>query len=799
MLRSYLKTAARHLWHQRGFTAMNVVGLAVGMATCLLVGLYVQDELSYDTFHPQAERILAVTIENDFFDAPRRITPFPLGERLRTEVPGVQHVTRTQGDGDEHTVRRETDERTLARKQRVLRADSAFFKVFDGFPLHRGRAEGLLDAPDDAVISATMAQAFFEAQNPIGRTLAVEDDSLRQYTVVGVTEVPRNSSLQFDMVVPMPREASSQHWGMFLYHTYARRAAGVSSTQIEAAAQQAVPSDAANYVGTISTLPLPELYLSDVYDADGFKGQPRYLYIFGTIALLILLIAAFNYVNLVTAQAEQRAREVGVRKAMGASRSQVVYQFLGESVLLSGAALIVALAVVGIALPAFNTFFDKSLSLTTARHGWALLNGIGVVLTVGLLAGAYPALVLSGYAPTRILRGASATSTGSGGWLRKGLVATQFAASAGLILGTIVIYQQLDYVQTKHLGFDGEQVVRVDLQDIPESRHAPLRRKARQHPDVVQATVGSAVPGGFGITFSHEPEDLSPDAQTSREEIQVHPAKVDTSYVETLGLRLVAGRDFGAVPSDGATQGYLLNEAAVEAFGWTPEAAVGKRFTLAQADDDPMGQVIGVVENFHLTSLRSEITPVVLVQEAEDFSSPGVLATRLAPDGISAAMDHLRSVVREVAPTMTFEYTFLDEKFAQMYRAERRLARIFAAFALIAVVVACMGLFALAAFSVRRRTKEIGVRKALGATAASIVGLLSTEYATLLAVGFVVGTPVAHIGMQQWLQDFAYRVDMGVAPFVWTAVLAVGVAGLSVSVHALRAARTDPATALRDE
>jgi putative ABC transport system permease protein len=378
-------------------------------------------------------------------------------------------------------------------------------------------------------------------------------------------------------------------------------------------------------------------------------------------------------------------------------------------------------------------------------------------------------------------------------------VVTQFAASAGLILGTFVIYQQLDYVQTKHLGFDEEQVVTVDLQDVPESRHALLRRKARQHPDVVQATVGSAAPGGFGITFTNEPEDLSPDAQTSREEIQVHPAKVDTSYVETLGLRLVAGRDFDAAPASGATQGYLLNEAAAEAFGWTPEAAVGKRFTLAQADDDPMGQVIGVVENFHLESLRSQITPVVLVQEAEDFSSPGVLAARLAPDGISGAMDHLQSVIREVAPSMSFEYTFLDEKFAQMYRAEQRLARIFAAFALIAVVVACMGLFALAAFSVRRRTKEIGVRKALGATATSIVGLLSKEYATLLAAGLAVGTPVAYLGMHRWLQAFAYRVDVGMAPFVWTAVLAMGVAGLSVSVHALRAAHTDPAAALRDE
>ncbi len=796
MLRNYLTVAARHLWRHRGFTTMNVVGLAVGMATCLLVGLYVQDELSYDTFHPQSDRILAVTIENDFFDERRRITPRPFGELLRTEVPGVQRVTQTKGTSDEQTVRYGDDDRTLERDQRVLKTDASFFEVFDGFPVRRANDKHLLDAPDEAVITTAMARAFFGEQNPIGKTLTVENDSTRHYTVVGTTEVPENSSLQFDMVVPMPDVESGQQWGMYLYHTYARTEENVSPAQIEEAVQTAIPSDSENYVGAVETLPLPELYLSDVYDADGFKGQPRYLYIFGTIPLLILLIAAFNYVNLVTAQAERRVREIGVRKAMGASRTQVAYQFLGEAVLLSGMALLLAMVLVIGALPVFNALFDKSLSLTTVRHGWALLNGVGVVLGVGILAGAYPAFVLSGFSPTRILRGASATTTGRGGWLRKGLVVTQFAASAGLILGTIVIYQQLDYVQTKNLGFDGEQVVTVDLQDIPESRHATLRRKARQHPDVKQASIGSATPGGFGITFSNEPDDLSPDAQTSQEEIRVHPAKIDTSYVETLGLRLIAGRGF---PADGTTQGYILNEAAVEAFGWTPDTAVGKRFTLAQADDDPMGRVIGVVENFHFASLRSPITPVVLMEEAEDFSSPGTLAARLAPGGISTAMDHLRTVVGEVAPTTTFQYTFLDEKFAQMYRAEQRLARIFGLFAIIAIVVACMGLFALAAFSVRRRTKEIGVRKALGATAGSIVGLLSKEYAVLLGVAVAVGTPAAYIGMQKWLRDFAYRVELGVAPFLWTTVLAVVVAGVSVSIHALRAARTDPATALRDE
>lgn len=812
MLRNYLKIAARHLWHQRGFAAMNVGGLAVGMATCLLIGLYVQDELSYDTFHPQADRILALTVEQGA-DTQRGV-PYALCDVLTRKVPGVQRVTGTSRRAWERTVRYRGNNSQIERTQRVLEADSSFFDVLSGFPMHRGRAETMLDAPDQLVITKSTARAFFGGRNPIGEALTVVDDSARRYTVTGVTSVPPNSTIQFDVVVPLTNAKKERRRWNLAYKIYAWVGPGVTPERLGQVALQGMHEGQRRDEGItgFSAVPLSELYLSGLHQPGGFKGQPRSLYIFGTIALLILLIAAINYVNLLTVQAERRAREVGVRKTMGASRRQVAYQFMGEALLLSGLALAVAIVLVIGALPAFNALFDKNLSLSAARHGWALLNGIGVVLGVSLLAGAYPAVVLSEFAPTRILRGASATTTGSGGWLRKGLVVTQFAASAGLILGTIVIYQQLDHVQTKDLGLDAERVVMIDLGEWGElfapstenrdqilekikSFERVVRRRAARHPDVVEASIRGTVPGRFiGLAYERASKELSSAARAQRQKIELRLAEVDTNYIETLGLSLLAGRRFVAAAPGRRAEGYVLNEAAVEAMGWTVEGAIGKPFSLGEGAPD--GEVIGVVKNFHVESMREEIAPVALTLGSDVHNG---LTVRLAPDGYREAIDHLRRVVNETVPEANFSYTFLDDRFDQMYRSEKRIGRIFAGFALIAVVIACMGLFALAAFAVRRRTKEIGIRKALGATARSIVALLSKEYAALLAVAFAVGTPVAYVGIQRWLQDFAYRVNVGAGPFVWTAGLAVLVAGLSVSVHALRAAYIDPARALRDE
>lgn len=801
MLRNYLKTAARHLWHQKGYTALNVGGLAVGMATCLLIGLYIQDELSYDDFHPQADQIQLMMVGDS--SAQKTSTPYPLGRVLARELPAVKRVTRTFHKVRERPVLCEVDGRRFKRPQQILKADSSFFRVFAGFPLHRGARADMLDAPGEAVITESMAQSVFGETDPLGQTVTIGEDSGQQYTVVGVTEVPSNSTVQFDMALAWNSVSASRQtsWRDFVTRTYAQVKQGVSSKELSTSATRASPIEEASDDYFVSAMPLPDLYLSDEYETDTFRGQVRYLYIFGTIALLVLLIAMINYMNLVTAQAQQRAREVGVRKAMGASWEQVARQFLTETLLLSGLALIVAIVFVSGSIPLFNALFDTGLSPARARDGWTLISGVGVAVTVTLLGGAYPALILSGFRPTSILRGTSSTVTSSGGWLRKGLVVLQFAVSAGLVLGTTVIYQQLNYVQTKDLGFEEEQVVTAGLNDLDESQRELVRWRARRDPAVQAASVGSLAPGGKALmAFPRTPKDLSPQAQaSSKDNLLLRPIKVDTSYVEALRLNVLAGQSFASsLPADGNRR-YILNQAAVAAMGWGAEEAIGKPLRLTQDSGQPQGTVIGVVENFHLASLHSPVAPVVLTLDLEVSLPESKLVTRLAPNKSEAGVDHLRDVMKGVAPQAQFNYTFLDEKFDAMYRSERRLARIFATFAIIAVIVACMGLFGLVSYTAQRRTQEIGLRKALGASMADIVGLLSKEYAVLIVGALTVGLPAAYLWIQRWLDGFAYRVDVGVGTFVLTAGLVLTVAGITAGYHAVRAARVDPAQTLRNE
>ncbi len=801
MFRNYLKIALRTLRRQKLYTTINVLGLAVGMAACMLIGLYVEDERSYDDFHAEADRIVAVGMQSDFFGSSRN-TPYPLAPALRTDLPSVKRTVRTVGDATERTVRSEPE--SYGQKVKVLTADSTFFDVFS-FPLVRGNVRTVLDAPNRAVLTESTAQTFFGTADPMGRTLTLDiRGEPVEVTVAGVArDLPTNSTIQFEMVLPMSayplRDQQREQWGRLMFHTYALLNQPVKADTLSAAMMRAVKPQVEKFPFEFSAVPLTDLYLSEFVSAQGFSGQRSYSYLFGSIALLILLIAAINYVNLVTAQAEQRAGEVGVRKTMGARRRQVMSQFLGETALVSGVALVIALVVLVAALPGFNALFQKELTIWASRHLWALLGLVGFVLVVTVLAGAYPAFVLSGFHPVRALRGASASSSSSGGWLRKGLVVTQFAVSAGLILGTIVIYQQLSYVQTKNLGFDGEQTVTVSLDEASEERRRAVKQNVLGHPDVQQVAVGSAMPGGFGIRFSQKAETISPAESTEAESVEMRPARVDPNYVETLGLELIAGRNFSLERGTDRSQAYILNEAAARSMGWAPASAVGKPFLFGREDDAPEGTVIGVVENFHVESLKSEIAPVVLQLDAARFSSDPVLAAKLSPGGIQAAMDHIESVFTELVPGASFSYTFLDDKFDQMYRSEERLAWIFTMFAGIAIVVACMGLFGLAAFAAERRTKEIGIRKAMGASLADVVGLLSKEFAALVVAALVIGAPLAYWGMQRWLQDFAYRVEVGPWAFVGTAVVALLIAGATVSYHAVRAARTDPATALRYE
>ena len=795
MITNYLKVAWRTLRKRPVYAVVNVLGLGIALATCLLIGLYVQDELTHDTFHPHADRILSVVVENKFFDRPRRNAPAPFANVLSTKVPGVAHVTSTSSRTELVPVRL-AGNRKATRERRILKADSSFFDVFSGFPVRRANRDDVLDAPGEAVLTASLAEVFFGEESPIGRGVQVEGD---RYTVVGLTEVPSQSTVQFDLVVSTPASLDrSGPWTELVGWTYARMEQAASSDTVATMLEEAVPEMAAPLVRNVQAIPLPDLYLSDAYQAGGFKGQPRYLYLFGTIALLILIIAGFNYANLSVAQADRRTGEVGIRRAMGAQRGQLVGQFFGETFLVALAAYGVGAVLAATALPAFNALFGKELALAAPQAGWVLLGGLGAAVLASGLAGAYPAFVLSGSRPARTLRRASQTTVGRGGWLQRGLVVAQFAASAALVFGTIVVYQQLGYLQAKDLGFEDEQVVKIDLDSLSTDRKRDLRQRALEHPGVQGATIGSGVPGSIQSSIEHDLSDLSDSIRTQDRKVLIRPVEVDTNYLGTLGMEIIAGQGFDEVPRGRRRQGYVLNETTVRALGWTPQTAVGKPFGL-----DELGTVIGVVQDFHVESLRIPVAPIVLYPSGSGYEAPffsrSVLAARLAPGRIDAGLDHLQRVTREATTGSSFSYTFLDNRFDQMYRAEQRLGRIFLGFALIAIVLACMGLFGLASYAVQRRRQELGIRKALGATGKSILGLLSREYGLLVGIAFLLGAPLAYWGVRQWLREFAYRADIGVGAFVLTAGLVLLVAGASISYHALRAVRTDPARVLRSE
>jgi len=730
---------------------------------------------------------------------------YRLGDVLQAEVPGVETVVRTRGDADDVTVRYQAEDQVIEHRQDVLVADSTFFEVFS-FPLTRGTPENVLSAPDQTIITEEMARTFFGAANPVGRTLtfymegnALSDREAYTVTVAGVVEAPpSNSVFQFDMVVSASLTSATDraNWGAFHWATYVLLDRPVEPAAFTDRMQRAVaPHQKGNLMFAsldLQAIPLPALYLSEYHEASGFRGEQRYIYLFGTIALVILLIALINYVNLVTAQGQERAQEVGVRKTLGAQRQQLALRFLGETALLGLLALAFALALGSVALPAFNALMNTELSLAAAWTTWTLPT-LGVFLFIAITAaGAYPAFVLSSFRPSQVLRGPRAGGRG-GGWLRRGLVVTQFAVSSGLILCAAIMYAQLQFMQTTNLGFEGDHVVTLNLSDTP-SQNA-IKRLLEAVPGVEQVTVAGAIPGRFRVGMGNRTERISPAARTEQKDVSFRAATVDADYVETMRLELLAGRDFREGSPSDRTQAYILNREAVQLMGWTVQDAVGKPFTFARGDDAPEGKVIGVVENFHVESLRDPIAPVVLQMEAARFSDTATLAARITPGQIRTAMDEIENIMR--AQTSTFDYAFLDDAFDAQYRSEKRIARLFAVFAGIAVGIACLGLFGLATFAVEQRTKEIAIRKALGAYVGDIVRIVSKEFAILAAVALLVGTPVAYWLMQQWLQDFAYRTGSAPWMFVLTAAATLLVAIGSTTYHAVRAALADPTDALK--
>ncbi len=797
MLKTDLKIALRRLGRHRVYTLINVAGLAAGLACCLLILLFVRDELRYDRFHAHADRIFRLVAD---VNAGERVldlatTPAPWGPLLAEDDPAVQAYVRFATFAAPVLVRHA--ERAFY-EERFFWADSSVFRVFD-FPLARGNPATALTAPDAVVLTAAAARTYFGDADPVGRTLTV--DEKRDYRVTGVlAPLPAAMHFRFDFLASFAAleamfadQRGRFGWGYHFYYTYLLLRDPAAAPRIAEGlpafiARHRSERLAERYVHA-EMQPLPQIYLHSRRSNDvGPRGNPAYVRIFGAVAVFILLIACVNFMNLTTAQSAERAREVGMRKAFGAVRGQLVRQFLGESMVLAGLAAAGAVGLTAALLPLFNAVAAKTLTAADLAHPWLAGGLLATTLAAGLGAGLYPAFYLSRPQPAPVLR-ADASATASGAAFRKALVVFQFAVAAFLIGGTAVIYRQLGYAQIRPMGFAQEHVVVVPMHDLTlRERYRTVEEAFRRHPDVVRVAAASSVPGALMERYAYRPEGLD-EAET----MTLPMLAVDYDFVETLGLEVAAGRAFSEAFATDAEGAFMVNRRFVEEMGW--QEPLGKALTWVQAPDRRVeGTIIGVVNDFHTASLREAVEPMVLHVVPERFN---FFVVRLRPGDARAALDFLRGAWNEVAPGWPFEYRFLEDDVAALYGAERRLGTLSATFAALAVVIACLGLFGLAAFTAERRTREIGIRKALGATTVQIVLLLSKDFVKLVLVGVVVATPAAYFAMRRWLEDFAYRTNLSWGTFLMAGLLALLIAFLTVSYQAVRAALTNPAQTLR--
>jgi len=790
MLKNYLNVALRDMRRHAGHTVLNVAGLAVGMTCCLLIALYVHDEWSYDRFHAKADRIYRIVHDVHTPDGTRHETdiPAPLAPSVEDQFPEVLRTVRFSGNGYmfEHGTKR-------YQENDLFFADPAVFDVFS-FPLLRGDPGTALVEPYSLVLAERVARKYFGSEDPLGQSLIADGEHV--FTVTGiVAELPRTSHLRFDMLLSMSTGEALfgwmlDDWNFGSVYTYVLLPKDRNVASLEAKLsdfyEQHLPDQGQQRSGTSHALTLEPL--TDIHLHAGNRLPS--LYLFSSIAGFILLIACINFVNLATVRSVGRAREIGVRKVLGAQRRQLLGQFLAETGLLTLLALLLALVLTLVTLPTFEAFSGKTLELRLeALHTYILLL-LALTLLVGLLAGSYPALILSGIQPIRALRGIARSSL-QGENLRRSLVVFQFSITIALIAATAIVYGQLDYVRNTNLGFDKDQMLVLDFGGDPEVQRGleAIKQQLMQHPAVTGAAASGNIPGDY---FAVVPTTIETDAGKVQE-LRMAAYTADYDAVALYGMKLVAGRAFSRDFQTDSTQALMLNQAAVAALGFSTAAdALGKRFVLGRRQ----GTIIGVVENFHYQSLHHPVEPLTL-QIAP--SNLGYLALHVETQNLRNTVAEVDALWKKLVPHRPFLFRFLDESLDAQYRAEERLGALVGIFAGLAVIIACLGLFALASFTAQKRTKEIGIRKVLGASVPSIVALLSTDFLKLVGLALVVAAPLAYVAMQRWLESFAYRIEIGLGVFVLTGALVLLIALATVSYQSVRAAVADPVTSLRYE
>ncbi len=804
MFSNYFNIALRNLWRNRVSSTINLLGLALGIACCLIISLYVKDELSYDTFHTHKDRIFrlsnTLTLSNSEDIA---LVGMNVAPTLYQEYPEIEAYCRFFSVGGNVTM---TYEDKMFNESLVYMADSTVFDIFS-YELKRGNPKTVLSRPRTAVFPESLAQKYFGTEDPMGKQIHIGQND---YEITGImADVPLNSDFRFHALLSLssfPAQAKAvydQDWMRMCNYTYFLFKENATSAGFQDKLDQFADKfvqpwlDQNDVKGSMAYRihPLSEMHFDNSLSYDTPKGNREYLYIFSLVAVFILLIACINYINLSIAQSSRRSMEVGIRKTAGATRSQLMRQFMGESLIISILGLGLAIILVELAIPVFNQLSEKQFGFGEIFEPTMVGMMLVIVLFIGLVAGSYPAVYLASLKPVAVLKGEKKRSGGSG--LRKFLVVLQFTISIAMIISSLVIASQMRYLRNYQLGFDQDQMMVLEVgYDTSMVRKFPqIKESLKQHPAVLKVATanGNSVPGKRPGTLLFRAENT----EGLLEEKGFHFIMIDEDYLHTLDIPILQGRNFELSRQTDRGQAFLVNEQMVAYQGW--DDPIGKRIQWGLQPNDSAtydGHVIGVVEDFHFTSLHNSLEPMLVVFN-QGF--PGRLFVKIDKHKLREGIEFVKEKWQEYDPNHPLAYSFLDETFAAQYRDEGKRMTIFGYFTLLTIFIACMGLFGLSAYITQQRTKEIGIRKVMGAELPQIIYLLTKDFAILVVIALVIASAIAGYSMNSWLQEFAYHEPLSAGYFFLSGIVALLIAFFTISYHTIQAGRSNPIDALRHE
>ena len=806
MFKNYLKTAIRNLLRYKGFAIINISSLTIGIIGCLVIGLFVWDEWQYDKDIPGGENVYRIYEQrknNDVITYGAPVAP-AYASFLKRTYPEVDTATRILMSLDKFLMEI-GENRNYEDKGWFV--ESSFFDVFP-LKFTKGDPATALTEPGTVVITEELARKYFNNEDPVNKTLYIDKDT---FAVKGVlAKLPEHFHLNFRYLMSLPSAGIAkermERWTWHQFYTYVKLKPGANVQQLQDKLQAHMKKEIfptltqAGFTFLPFFQPLKDIHLNSsdfIYD-NAVRGNQTYVKALTIIALFVLVIACFNFINLATARSFRRAKEIGVRKVIGAERKQLIFQFIGETILLSVLSMLLAIIVTFFIVPLLNQFTGKSIAFNPFTNPvlGAIILVAGVV--IGVLAGIYPAMVLSGFQPIKVLKNMKLIGGGGGAWLRQALVVIQFTLSVLLIVSTTIVYRQTKYLNNADLGFNKEQVIYFQTRGDVNQKLETFKGEIKRSPNVMSVTAGYGLPGdlyaGDGVTT------VGSDGAKER---SANVFLGDHDYVKTLGLRIVAGRDFSKDMATDVREAFLINETAVKEWGFgSPEKALGQPIHWNEwepADTlNPVkkGKIIGVVEDFHYKSLHEKVTPsVIQIYPQVVFK----VAVKLKTADIKNTIAYINGVWNKFSPGYPLDYKFMDETYGAMYKAESKLSDLLWIFTVMAIIVGCMGLFGLAAFSAEQRTKELGIRKVLGANAFNIVGLLSKNFLVLIVISSLIAIPIAWWAMNNWLEDFPYRVNISWWVFGIAIIAALAIALLTVSFQAIKAALANPVKSLRTE